>query len=200
MARVRKPSSFRNGGSESGESKPQGNPVGATDPIPAGVTFTAEPDDSGPDSADSGDRDSPRSFDPATVSSTGTGDSGDGTGKRRGRRPGSRNKPTGKDAEKSKDALAGIIAAVHEVGAKITKVPELELSKEECIQLADAMMNVARFYDIPVLAEKTVAWVSLGMVAFSIYAPRVTARSINTKKKTVEAVRPIRITEVPSAG
>lgn len=58
--------------------------------------------------------------------------------------------------------------------AGMTKTPELALAQPECAELAKALDTVNGFYNVEV-AEKTVAWLNLAMVAGVIYGTRVVA-------------------------
>jgi hypothetical protein len=79
--------------------------------------------------------------------------------------------------------LAGIEAlllSVHTMGAAILNVPELALDPKEAHSLAEAVSNVAQFYDIPA-DPKTVAWINLGMCGMTIYGTRALAYSNRLK-------------------
>jgi hypothetical protein len=58
------------------------------------------------------------------------------------------------------------------------------LDKSEAERLAVAAANVARWYAVPTLAQKTLDWISLGSVAFGVYAPRVGAMKIHIALET----------------
>lgn len=62
----------------------------------------------------------------------------------------------------------------HAMLAGIVKAPELELDESEAGQLAVALSTVNAFYHVEV-AEKTMAWVSLAMVAGTVYGSRLVA-------------------------
>lgn len=120
--------------------------------------------------------------------STGGGTGSDpGTGKRRGRKPGSKNGTT----KKSKDGLdisglEKILFSVHLALSAATKVPELRLDQDEARELAKAAANVQSHYEASIVDPKTMAWIQLGMVAASVYGPRVMSYSLRTKAEKDE--------------
>lgn len=103
---------------------------------------------------------------------TGTA-SGDNQPRRRGRPPGSRNR-----AARASDAaldLSGIQAALtsaHLVLSAVTKNPKWILDDAEAKSLADAIRNATRHHDIAV-AQKTVDYVNLAIVASMVYGTRI---------------------------
>lgn len=56
----------------------------------------------------------------------------------------------------------------------ITQTPELALDISEAANLAQALDTVNKFYNVEV-AEKTIAWTNLAMVAGMIYGTRLVA-------------------------
>lgn len=66
------------------------------------------------------------------------------------------------------------------MGAAILGIPELALDPKEAHSLAEAVSNVAQFYDIPA-DPKTVAWINLGMCGMTIYGTRALAYSNRLK-------------------
>jgi hypothetical protein len=62
----------------------------------------------------------------------------------------------------------------------------LALDESEARELAKAAAEVQKHYD-SVIDPKTLAWVQLGMVAASVYGPRVIA--INFRHKAEKAAR-----------
>lgn len=58
--------------------------------------------------------------------------------------------------------------------AGITSTPELEIDKSESQNLAQAIAEVTKHYDVEV-AEKTIAWSNLLMVCGMIYGTRIVA-------------------------
>lgn len=139
----------------------------------------------------------PASFAPAprpaaTVAATGT-DASPGTGtdsgtRKRGRPPGSKNKanlsikpqPT-RTAPLSVDGVSAILFSIHGMLAGVTRVPELKLDDAESKQLASAIAEVAKHYDLTA-DPKMVAWTNLAMTAGAIYGTRMVA--IGMRKKT----------------
>lgn len=128
------------------------------------------------------------SVDPASLGGNDSAAGSGGSGKRRGRKPGSRNKSggSGKPATKTTDSIATMLYSVHMMGSMLLKTPEMMLSEVESSQLAKAIKDVSELYDVPFMDEKTLAWFNLAMVAGKVYGPRVIAAVNNNKKKPVE--------------
>src|ERR1700734_568701 len=104
----------------------------------------------------------------ATVDLPDTGDGGTpggGTGRRRGRPPGSRN--TGTTARKTPQLdLSGvekILFSLHTHVASMAKLPELAIPREEINQMCECAAKVAEHYPMVNIAPKTMAWVNLAM-------------------------------------
>lgn len=132
---------------------------------------------------DGGDVDTSSFLDPATLA----GDSGStGTGKRRGRKPGSRNRATGtpgKSASQTSHSISNILFSMHMMASVFFKTPELSMEEEEAKELATAITRVTELYDVPMMDEKTMAWINLAMVGAKIYGPRAVAVTVNKKNK-----------------
>lgn len=133
-------------------------------------------------------------IDPATIAGSGSGtgsDSGSGTDvtgepvrKRRGRKPGSRNKETAKPLDIN--GVEFILLSSHDMLAAMMKAPAIALDKEEANNLARSISNVARHYDI-VATEKTLDWTALFMALGMIYGPRIAMLTMRKKKSKEEA-------------
>jgi hypothetical protein len=67
-----------------------------------------------------------------------------------------------------------LLLSVHQMGAAVLSVPELQLDKSEASQLAQAISEVAKYYNIEA-DEKTVAWVNLSMCGLTVYGTRALA-------------------------
>lgn len=70
--------------------------------------------------------------------------------------------------------LESLLLAVHLGLSGLTKHPEFALQPEEAKALAEAGARVARHYDF-VQTQKAMDWAALGMVAASLYGPRLMA-------------------------
>lgn len=113
------------------------------------------------------------------INSINTGNSGSGgsyTGKRRGRKPGSRNNGTGssssggrKSTSKTTDSIAAMLYTVHTVAGSLFKMNSIQITKASCNDLAEAMMEVSELYEIPLMSEKSLAWTNLAAVACKVY-------------------------------
>lgn len=147
----------------------------------------------GPDATTGGNREGDNSdsgpriitIDPASVDAPGVGN-GDGSGGGssdggpagsggRTRRKYTRRATSGGKAQTLPlDVLSGILLSSHAMLAGITRTAELAIAPEEADTLARALSTVNAFYDVKV-AEKTLAWVNLAMVAGTIYGTRLVA-------------------------
>lgn len=85
--------------------------------------------------------------------------------------------------DESKSALARQIAGIHQMLAIMGGLPEMVLSDNECIMLADSVGTVAMEYNLS-LSGKTGAMIQLLGTAAFIYLPRFSA--INRRKRTTE--------------
>jgi hypothetical protein len=68
------------------------------------------------------------------------------------------------------------------MGATFLKMPEMAINEDESKALSDAVTRVTELYDIPLMDEKTMAWVNLAIVASGVYAPRFVAVKVNRSK------------------
>lgn len=133
----------------------------------------------GDDSSEYGN--SPNYVDPATA--TATSDSGTGTGKRRGRKPGTKNKPRGTSTSQATADLSGMLFTAHLFMAKMLKSEVIEITKEESEELSSAITRVTQLYDVALLSEKNWAFLNLAMVMGNIYGTRLAVISKQSKKK-----------------
>ncbi len=131
-------------------------------------------------------------IDPASIGS-GESDAPYGytkSGRRRNRPVGSgRNTSAGskrKSASETSSSINSILFSMHMMAAAFLKVPELALTMEESENLSEAITRVSELYDIPLMDEKTMAWVNLAIVAGGIYGPRFVAAKINKQKSNQE--------------
>ena len=140
-------------------------------------------DDDGAVGNDDNGNDSGRVIDPGTIAGNGAGN---GTGKRgRGRPRGTGNSSgAGTKAKKEKTSIpvAHILFSIHSMLASFLKAPELKISDDESELLATAVTRVTDYYDVGVMPEQYMIWMNLGMVAASIYGPRIVAVGNNRKR------------------
>lgn len=80
----------------------------------------------------------------------------------------------------SVDTLTFAIVGIHTLLATTLKVPELALDPREGQQLALALQNLQRFYNIQ-MTEKALAWSNLTMTCATIYATRAAAIAARMK-------------------
>jgi hypothetical protein len=117
-------------------------------------------------------------------------DNGNGsTGKRRGRKPGTKNKA--KDASVNLTAgLELLLLSVHSMGATFLSIEELALDPKEAKLLADAIHGVAEQFPVA-LDPKYIAIGNLATVAVGIYGMRIFAYKTRVKQdanKTIDTV------------
>lgn len=160
------------------------NPIGVVEPartISVGaVQFTpvvqrTEPDDSKLDGSDNRrESNDDGAIDPTSVTtdSGGIGDTSGTSGKRRGRKPGSRNRTSGDrpaSTTQTTNSLATLVCMLHGVAANMVKIPQLAISLDASRELTAAAIEVSQLYDVPLPTEKVAAWMNLGAVAYKVY-------------------------------
>ena len=69
-------------------------------------------------------------------------------------------------------SITNALEGIHLTLAFAFKTPEIALEDDESKPLAEAIAEVAKHYDIPVIAPETVAWISLAVTAGRIYGPK----------------------------
>jgi hypothetical protein len=129
-------------------------------------------------------------IEPSTLggNASGSAASGNSTGKRRGRKPGSRNRSTkSTNAQIDLNGLEFILLSAHEMLAGITKTPELELDGEEGKKLALSIGNVARHYDMT-MSAKAMDWTAFFMTIGALYGSRLAAIRMRRMMERKEAV------------
>lgn len=94
------------------------------------------------------------------------------------------------------EGLATILLQGHAMLAMITKTQEFMLNADESVMLAQAMANVSRHYDVQV-AEKTLDWTQLIMVAGTVYGSRLAAMKL--RKQMERANRETNAPKAPTA-
>lgn len=136
-------------------------------------------DDRGTESTDAGD--GTQFVDPASAGDNSSAGTGTYTGKRRGRKPGSKNKSRASATQATAD-ISGILFTAHLFMAKLAKSDVLEITKEESEELGAAITRVSQLYEVPLLSEKHMAWLNLAMVSGNIYGTRLMVLSMNKKQ------------------
>jgi hypothetical protein len=121
-----------------------------------------------------------------------TSGSSEGTPKRRGRKPGSKNRASRATATETSKDLTKILLTLHFGLSKIFG-EEFLITDEESTELADAVTRVTQLYDIQIMPEKQMAWLNLGLVGCAIYGPRVMTVARKPRKKG----RVIEMTAIP---
>lgn len=69
--------------------------------------------------------------------------------------------------------LTNILFSLHLMGATLTKAPAFAITDDEAKELATAINRVTDLYEIPLLDEKSRAWLNLGIVGVKVYGTRV---------------------------
>lgn len=95
-------------------------------------------------------------------------------------------------ASETTKTLSALLFSLHSMAAAFLKVEELQITEEESKQLGEAITRVTELYEIPMLDEKTAAWLNLGMVAVGVYGTRATAMMFSQKKK-----QPAKVVDMP---
>lgn len=85
------------------------------------------------------------------------------------------------------NGLEATLLSVHFMLAALLKQDALALEKGEATQLAEAIGNVARHYDIPEVPEKMIDWANLLIIAFMVYRPKMAAVAATNRKRREEA-------------
>jgi hypothetical protein len=86
--------------------------------------------------------------------------------------------------------ISDLLYSIHLMGAEMLKTPELELDKDECVKLADAVSEVSKHYTTA-FNPKTVAWVHLAVIAGGIYGTRIFAvRNRIQMQRSIAIARP----------
>lgn len=138
--------------------------------------------------------------DPAAVTgNTDTGHGGTaGEPKRRGRKPGSTNKPRTATAQQGsavdKNALRDLILFAHTILLESTKIQEFKMEAAEAEVIAAASVNVLRHYDIGQQSQKAMDWIALIGAVGMVYGTRAIAyrtRTAKPRQGNVQQIRPV---------
>ena len=161
-------------------------------------------DDNATDRSDFESADRDGFVDPTAVgTSTGSGSGDDQPRKRRGRKPGSRNKSTGtggrRTTSQATDSLTKILYSVHMMLGAALSAPELMMTEEESRDIADAATRVTELYEMPLLDEKTLAWANLGIVMGRVYGTRAVAIMARVKSERKNKTRSQVVTMQPAS-
>ena len=174
------------------------------------------------DKQNGGDGNGPSSVDPISLASEysigGTGGDGSpdsdsrGNGgtsgadaspgpRRRGRKPGSRNKAKATTDTLALDGLKSVLFAIHLSLATVINDSDWAIDESEAERLAKAFENVAAQYNVT-MDPRTQAWFNLALAAGSIYGPRVVGKWIKSRdeKPATEPAKPAAETKANSGG
>jgi hypothetical protein len=122
-------------------------------------------------------------------------DGGDsGTHKRRGRKPGTKNKSR-KEAPQNVEAL---VTMVHTWAAVLLKTPELMLEETEVKSLSDAYSEFCQWHDVPILTPKRMSEINLIATGLLIYGTRFVA--IKKRMKQAKQQRPNNVVSMPTVA
>jgi hypothetical protein len=162
------------------------------DPTGSGGNADAVNIDAGRTAQSSRDRPKVAGFelhDPGEFADGGTESGSDSQPRRRGRKPGSKNKPRGTTEEKAQsnlgEMLEDLLLSVHTMGAAFLNCEELNLDPVEAKQLAKSIKQVSRHYPAMALDPKKLALVELAACCAMIYGPRGVAiyKRVNSSEK-----------------
>src|SRR5579864_2083799 len=109
--------------------------------------------------------------------------------KRKAERAGKEKRSDGSSAGTRKAAaqatvdLNNILFSMHLMGASLLKMPSLILTEDEAKRLAESITRVTELYDVPIMDEKTRAWLNLSIVGFEVYGTRIIAEMAERRKK-----------------
>jgi hypothetical protein len=92
-----------------------------------------------------------------------------------------------------------LLLSIHNLGAALTGVMELQLADEEAKRLADGIKEVNKYYGIG-LDPKKLAIVNLGIVMAEVYGTRFMAYRIRIAKETKEKPKLITLEKQPPAS
>jgi hypothetical protein len=181
--------------------------------VATGDEHTFDSTDSGESSDDSGEND--RVVDPASIPDTGDRDApygrfpdgrarkrrAKGSGGNGGGRTTARPAGTRKTASEVSSFVADCFQGIHEIGARISGIEELEMSEDESKAMGEAIVRVTEQYDVPMPDAKTMAWINLIKVLGIVYGPRITAVKIRKGREKAAKRQPsTRPFQMPNVG
>jgi len=94
----------------------------------------------------------------------------------------------------------GLLYAIHKGLARLTSAPEFELDEQEAADLAAAYANVARWYKIPKIAQKTKDHVELATVLAGVYGMRIAAYRVRKAQEGRPAATVLQMRRPPPGG
>jgi len=143
--------------------------------------------------ADAGEQSDIPIVDPADA----IGEAGGEQPKKRGRKPGSKNRPKQPEDEKNLKGVEKTLLAIHTMGAAYFKIPELVLTPKEAEAIAGAIEDVGEYYAID-LDPRYVVWGNLLMVLcgtygtrFGAYKARVAAERASETQGPAMPIQPV---------
>lgn len=145
----------------------------------------------------------PGSGEPGISADSGTEFDPEGTEpikRRRGRQPGTKNKPKETQVQGSLKGIEKLLISIHMAGAVMLKTPELILDPSEAKDLTEAINGVAKFYPVG-MSEKALAWMNLATTMAGIEGSRILAIKLRKQKeKTIRLHQagPQRMPEAPA--
>lgn len=74
--------------------------------------------------------------------------------------------------------------------AAFTQEPTLAITDDESKKLAAAVSRVVELYDVPLLDERSRAWIGLGLAGVEVYGTRIAAAVVSSKRRPA-SVTPI---------
>jgi hypothetical protein len=80
--------------------------------------------------------------------------------------------------------------------AAFTHEPTFAITEEESKKLAAGITRVVELYDVPMLDERSKAWIGLGLVGVEVYGTRIAAAAMDRKRRP-HIVTPIKQQPAP---
>ena len=84
-----------------------------------------------------------------------------------------------------------ILFSSHQMLAAFLKQPTFVITEAEASKLAAAVTRVSELYEVPMLDERSRAWLGLGMAGVEVYGTRLAAAVVEAKKRP-HVVTPIK--------
>lgn len=128
-----------------------------------------------------------------------SGGSAESGPKRRGRKPGTKNRAKTDTASLDVQGISALLFSIHLGVSAIAKAPELALDQEESDKLAKATANVARHYGIAASA-KVLDWAALFATLGAVYGPRIILINMRTRSERTQNPSTATATPSPAKG
>lgn len=98
--------------------------------------------------------------------------------------------PAPRPPKETIDQLCEMLFIGHLMAAKTLKIDEMQLSKQESMELAAASANVARHYQWTAMSEKTKDWMLLVACGSMVYGPHLAAVKARVQAAKMAKMKP----------